>query len=144
LGRLEETLAQTGARLVVIDPIMAFWDRSVDVNSDAGVRRALQPLALAAEKFRCAILLVRHLNKDAGPRALYRGGASIAFVAACRLAWLVGPDPKMNERCVLALNKNNFGALSPSLTYALTADGPRVDWQGPAQWSADLGIFDSI
>jgi hypothetical protein len=137
IGRLEETLAQTGARLVVIDPIMAFWDRNVDVNSDAGVRRALQPLALAAEKYRCAILLVRHLNKDAGPRALYRGGASIAFVAACRLAWLVGPDPKMNERCVLAINKNNFGTLSPSLTYALTADGPRVDWQGTAQWSAD-------
>jgi RecA-family ATPase len=36
---------QTAARLVVIDPIMAFLDTSVAVGSDQNVRQALAPLA---------------------------------------------------------------------------------------------------
>jgi hypothetical protein len=135
--RLDEMLAQTGARFVVIDPIMAFWDRNVDTGSDAGVRRAMQPLALLAEKHRCAMVLIRHLNKRNSSNALYRGGASIAFIAACRLAWLAGAEPKMDERCVLAVSKNNFGPKSPSLSYQLPADGPRVEWRGSCEWTAD-------
>ena len=137
IGRLNEAVAQTGAKLLVIDPIMAFWDRKVDVNSDANARRALRPLAHLAERHRCVILLVRHLNKDDGPNALYRGGGSIAFVAACRLAWLVGRDPKMEERCVLAQTKNNYAPKQLSLTYTLPKDGPRVDWQGASILTAN-------
>ena len=116
---------------------MAFWDRTVDVNTDANARRALRPLANLAEKHRCVILLVRHLNKNDGPHALYRGGGSIAFVAASRLAWLVGRDPKMDERCILAQCKNNYALPQPSLAYTLPRDGPRVEWQGPTLWTAD-------
>jgi hypothetical protein len=137
VARLDEALEQTGARLLIIDPIMAFWDRSVDVNTDANTRRALRPLAELAEKHRCVILLVRHLNKDDGGHALYRGGGSIAFVAACRLAWLVGRDPKMEERCILAQCKNNYAPRQPSLAYTLPKDGPRVEWQGSTLWTAD-------
>src|SRR5439155_26318473 len=90
IGRVDQYVRETRARLVIIDPVMAFLDRTVMANSDANVRRALNPLAHLAEKYRCVILLVRHLNKDEGPNALYRGGGSIAFVAACRLAWLAG------------------------------------------------------
>jgi hypothetical protein len=137
IGRLDEALSQTGAKLLIIDPIMAFWDRTVDVNTDANARRALRPLAHLAEKHRCAVLLVRHLNKDNGPNALYRGGGSIAFIAACRLAWLVGRDPKMEERCILAQSKNNYAPKQASLAYCLPKDGPRVEWQGSTIWTAD-------
>jgi hypothetical protein len=137
IDRLDEALAQTGAKLLVIDPIMAFLDRNVDVNTDANARRALRPLAVLAEKHRCVILMVRHLNKTEGPRALYRGGASIAFVAACRLAWLAGRDPKMEGRFILAQPKNNYATQKPSLAYALPTDGPRVEWLSASLWNAD-------
>ena len=105
---LEQAIVETGAKLVVIDPIVAFLDRTVAMNSDASVRRGLNPLAQIAEKHGAAIVLVRHLNKKCGAPALYRGGSSIAFIAACRLAWLVGRDPRMEERLVLAQQKNNI------------------------------------
>ncbi len=135
--RIEEAIVETGAKLVIIDPIMAFLDRSVTPNSDASVRRILDPMAQLAERRRCVILLVRHLNKDDGSHALYRGGGSIGFTAACRLAWLAGRDPRMAERLVLAQQKNNCAPRSPSLAYLLPNDGPRIDWQGPIAWSAD-------
>ncbi len=137
IARLDQAVADTGAKLLVIDPIMAFLDRSVEVNSDARVRHALRPLAKLAEKHHCAVLLVRHLNKKVGPQALYRGGGSIAFVAACRLAWLAARDPKREDRYVLAQPKNNFAARQPSLAYTLPTDAARVAWAGSTAWLAD-------
>jgi hypothetical protein len=126
----EIALAGAAPRLVVIDPIVAFLDRSIPTSSDAAVRRALAPLARLAEKHRCAILLVRHLTKKANPAALYRGAGSIGFIAACRLAWLAAPDPKADDRFLLAQSKNNYAPLSTTLAYTLVSRLPTVGNQG--------------
>jgi hypothetical protein len=100
----------------------------------------LAPLAHLAEKHRCALLLQRHLNKQGGGRAVYRGLGSIAFVAACRFAMLVGRDPHQPGRCVLAQVRNSLAGPQPSLAYRLTAaDGalPEVDWLGVSPCAAD-------
>src|SRR5262249_16598634 len=65
-GILNQALARTGARLLVINPIMAFLGLGVHSNSDQSLRRALFPLLQLAGKYQCVILLVRHLNKRDG------------------------------------------------------------------------------
>src|SRR5262249_50270870 len=113
-ARLDDALAHSDARLAVIDPIMAFLDDSVLSASDQSVRRALAPLMYLAEKHRCALLLQRHLNKQGGGRALYRGLGSIAFAAASRFVMLVGRDPTDPGRCVLAQVRNSLAGPQPS------------------------------
>jgi hypothetical protein len=138
--RLDDALGRTDARLAVIDPILAFLDDRVLFASDQSVRRALAPLMNLADKHRCTLLMHRHLNKQGGGRALYRGLGSIAFVAACRFAMLVGRDPQVPTRCVLAQVRNSLAGPQPSLLYQLTAaDGslPTVDWLGASPLSAD-------
>jgi AAA domain len=140
IDRLDEGLRQSDARLAVIDPIMAFLDDSVLSGSDQSVRRALAPLIHLAEKHRCALLMHRHLNKQGGGRALYRGLGSIAFVAACRVALMVGRDPLVPGRCVLAQVRNSLARPQPSLAYQVTAaDGglPAVEWLGTSPVTAD-------
>jgi hypothetical protein len=140
IARLDEILAQTQARLVVIDPIKDFLDARINPNSDPHVRRVLMPLARLAERHRCVILLILHLNKVGGRSALYRASGSVAWVAACRSAWLVARDPDDRERCVLAQVKNNLAARQPSLVYAVQAPDtaqPAVTWLGPSPLSAD-------
>lgn len=66
LATLEEALQETRASLVVIDPLVAFLSPHIQTSSDVSVRQALLPLARLAEKHRCALLLVRHLNKNGG------------------------------------------------------------------------------
>lgn len=139
-GRLDEALARSDARLAVIDPIMAFLDNSVLSVSDQSVRRALAPLIALADKHRCTLLMQRHLNKQGGHRAVYRGLGSIAFVAACRFALLVGRDPRMPGRCVLAPVRSSLAKLPPSLAYQITAgdDGlPVLNWLGTSPCPAD-------
>ncbi len=137
---LDQALAATGARLVVIDPITAFLDPSIATGNDPCVRRALTPLACLAEKHACAVLLVRHLNKAGGFRSVYRGGGSIGIVGLCRAAWLVAQDPHVPHRRVLAQVKNNLAGPQPSLTYAVAvpggARGP-LTWLGTSPLTAD-------
>jgi hypothetical protein len=139
-GTLEEAVARTAARLVVIDPITAFLDPSVNVNSEASVRRALAPLKRLAEKYGCTVLLIRHLNKRGGSRAVYRGANSIAFVAVCRSGWLFAPDPREPAHSVMAQVKNNLGPPQPSLAYAVARQEgalPTLTWLGPCDLTAD-------
>ena len=138
-GALDAVLAETRARLVVIDPVTVFLDAGVNTHSDGGVRRALAPLAALARKHSCAVLMVRHLTKDGGHRALYRGLGSIGLVGSCRSAWLIAPDPRVPGRRVLAQEKNNLGPPQPSLAFAVADAGglPALSWLGPADWSAD-------
>jgi AAA domain len=138
--RLAAALAQTSARLLVIDPVMAFMDPQINTASDPAVRRALAPLAHLAQRHDCAVVLILHLNKAAHRQALYRGLGSIALVAACRSAWLVAPDPLAPSRSVLAQVKNNLAPTRTSLAFEIGATGPggpTIDWLGATDWSAD-------
>ena len=137
---LERALAETQARLVVLDPVTAVLDPGVNVMSEPSVRHALAALSGLLARYRCALLLIRHLNKKGGHRSLYRGGGSIAFVAACRCAWLIARDPLAAERCVLAQVKNNLAPPQPSLAFAIKAAAaapPQVVWAGPSPFTAD-------
>ena len=138
--RLHQALTQTGARLLVIDPIMAFLDQRILAGSDQSVRQALYPLARIAHAHACTVLLVRHLNKRGGSRSLYRGGGSIAFLGACRSGWLIARDPQAPAQCVLAQVKNNLARPQPSLAYHVQVreDGPPLlTWLGPHPATAD-------
>src|SRR5215217_7058387 len=75
LPKLGRAIERVGARLVVIDPIMAFLGENINSNSDKDVRSALKPLKQLAERTGAAIVIVRHLNKSPGGNVLYRGGS---------------------------------------------------------------------
>ncbi len=139
-GALEQIVAQTGARLVVIDPVMRFLGREVNPASDPDIRRALAPLGALARRHGCAVLLVRHLNKSEGRKAIYRGLGSIALAGACRSAWLVAEDPATPARRVLAQVKNNLGPPQPSLAFEVAqpeGQAPTLNWLGPVTATAE-------
>jgi putative DNA primase/helicase len=139
LRRLDAALRRTGARLAVLEPLMAFLDHRWLYN-DAGVRQVLGPLMQVAEKHQCALLLHRHLNKQGRGHALYRGLGSIAFMAACRYAMLVERDPDDGSRCVLAPVRHSLAPAQPSLVYRITgAEGalPTVSWLGRSAYTAN-------
>jgi hypothetical protein len=149
LPLLEEMLTQTQARLVVIDPIIAFLDPGLIDSSDQNVRRALSPLAHLATRRGCAVLMIRHLNKSGGGRSLYRGAGSIGFLGVCRSGWLIARNPEQPTQCVLAQVKNNLAPAQPSLAYTVTcreSEPPSLAWLGTTAWTADqlLGGFLSL
>jgi hypothetical protein len=130
---IESAIERVDARLVIIDPLMAFLSSDVNSHRDQDVRRALAPLARLAEKTGAAIVVVRHLNKATGGSAIDRGGGSIGIIGAARSGLLIAEHPEDETRRVMASVKNNLAAPAPSLIFSLasTENGAaRVAWSG--------------
>ena len=119
-------------RLLIIDPITAYLSETINSNNDPQVRRAMLPLKQLAEETGVAVLLVRHLNKDGGLRAMYRGGGSIAFSASARSVLVAERHPEQDGMYVLARVKMNLGPQIRPITYRLEPvaelDVPRIEW----------------
>lgn len=133
LDELEIAVRHISAKLVIIDPLMAFLGGEVKANNDQDIRRALARLASLAERTGAAVVVIRHLNKAPGSNPLYRGGGSIGIIGAARVGLLVAPDPDDDRRSILAINKCNLGAPAPALAYRLEEAGngtARLVWDG--------------
>lgn len=88
--RLEEAIVRTGARLLILDPIQAYLGGGMDMNRANEARDMTKKLGALAEKTKCAIILIGHMNKASGYKAAYRGMGSIDFFAVARSVLLVG------------------------------------------------------
>lgn len=120
---LEEGIETVGAKLVTIDPLMAYLPLEVNSNRDQDVRRTLVLLRDLAERTGTAIVVVRHLNKNLNAHALYRGGGSIGIIGAARAALLLAADPDNPDTGrVLAVAKSNLARIPPSLRLQLVQE----------------------
>ena len=109
--RIEAALIQTKARLLILDPIQAYLGGGIDINRANETREMTKKLSLLAEKYKCAIVLIGHMNKAAGNKAAYRGMGSIDFFAVARSVLLVGRiEGEPDKRAVVQI-KNNLAAL---------------------------------
>ena len=121
--RLEQAIVQTNARLLILDPIQAYLGGGMDMNRANEARDMTKKLGLLAEKHKCAIILIGHMNKAAGNKAAYRGMGSIDFFAVARSVLLVGRiEGQENTRAVVQI-KNNLAAFGHSKAFELTEEG---------------------
>lgn len=137
---LAQAVQRVDAGLVIIDPLMAHLDGSVNTHRDQDVRRALTPLSTFASDYQVAVLVVRHLNKSTEGSALYRGGGSIGIIGQARVAMLMGKDPNDDARRIIAPTKNNLCPFPSSLAFRLKGvegfDVARISWEGPVDLHA--------
>lgn len=134
-GRLEDALKQTGARLLILDPIQAYLGGGMDMNRANEARDMTKKLGALAEKYKCAIVLIGHMNKAAGNKAAYRGMGSIDFFAVARSVLLVGRvEGQPDIRAVVQI-KNNLAAFGHPKAFRLSEKG--FDWQGDYEITAD-------
>lgn len=139
LGMIEHLVRKEGVRLVIIDPLTAFLNK-VDSHNDQSVRRALHPISKMAESTGAAFVVIRHLNKASGGKAIYRGGGSIGIIGAARAGFLIAPDPddESGARRLMAVVKMNIATKPPTMAYRLV-DAPefgcaRVEWEGTSAY----------
>lgn len=133
--RLEEAIVKTGARLLILDPIQAYLGGGMDMNRANEARDMTKKLGALAEKTKCAIILIGHMNKAAGNKAAYRGMGSIDFFAVARSVLLVGRiEGEANARAVVQI-KNNLAAFGHAKAFELSESG--FQWLGDYEITVD-------
>lgn len=148
LKAIRQMIAQTGAKFVIIDPIVAFLGPKMDMNRANEVRHIMKGLAKIAKETNIAILVVRHNRKEAAGqtgKAIYAGMGSIDFTASVRSELAV--TTSKNDTHFLNHIKTNSGRKGQSLTYSITAldDGSGLfAWGDFAQWPPTSATSKSI
>ena len=133
--RLESAIKQTGVRVLILDPIQAYLGGTMDMNRANEARDMTKRLSLLAEKYKCAILLIGHMNKVGGNKAAYRGMGSIDFFAVARSVLLVGRIEGESDLRAVVQIKNNLAAFGHSKAFHLTETG--FEWIGDYEITAD-------
>ncbi|MBK35920.1 MAG: hypothetical protein CME26_10385 [Gemmatimonadetes bacterium] len=132
---LEARIAEMRARLVILDPIVAYMASSVDINRANEVRTVLAQLSDAAERTSSAIVIVRHLAKGNGSKAIYRGLGSVDFTAACRSELLAGHAAEDVTARALVHTKSNLGPKGEAQGYSI--ENGVFRWTGPSTLTAE-------
>lgn len=114
---LADRLRAVGARMLVVDPLVAHLPGAIDAHKDQHVRQALAPLGRLAERLGLAVVCVVHLNKGHDAAVIARVSGSVGFVAAARSVLLLGSDPDDREGStrVVLHGKSNLSPLAPAL-----------------------------
>lgn len=135
--RIEITIKETGARLMILDPIQSFMCQDGDMQSASRMRSTMGRLARIASKYRCAVVLVGHMNKGSGNKNLYRSLGSIDIVAIARSVLMVERDAAEPEVRHVYPIKSSLAPEGPSINFRFD-DTRGFMWAGTGEKVCDI------
>ena len=135
--RIERAITETGARLMILDPIQGYIGENIDINRANEIRTVLKKISVVAERTGCAIVLVGHLNKAKGSSSQYRGLGSIDFRAAARSVLLVGRLRKEPNVRIIVHDKSSLAPEGKSMAFNLGNEDGFFWLDGYSEISAD-------
>jgi len=158
-GKLEQYVLEAEARLLVLDPIVAYVDgQRTDTHKMSDVRHLLRLLSEMAERCNIAVLVVQHFKKGEAGNVLHQISGSAGFGDATRSALAAARDPRWDGAdadapFVLLHVKNNYGRKRPALRYHVegvtidvdggTIETSRVVWDGEDPTVTEDDVFGS-
>jgi hypothetical protein len=117
IRRMEQAFRDVTPALMLIDPLMAVIDGSIDTHKQAEVQQALEPLVKMCERIGMAVLAVIHVNKSNGTDPLNNIMGSKAFATLPRsVLYCLEEDEGQFMFCHV---KCNVGPKMPSIGYRL-------------------------
>lgn len=129
--RIEETIAQTNARLFILDPLQSYLTQDSDMQQMGRMRVILGKLAVIAAKYQCAIVLIGHMNKTSSAKNMYRGLGSIDINAIARSVLMIVRDQYTPQSRYMIQIKSSLAPEGDGV-------GFRLDKQVGFQWSNDI------
>lgn len=125
--RLEKCIAETGAKLLILDPIQAYLGAKIDMNKANEVRPIFARLGHVAEDNECSIVLIGHQGKNAMYTELQSLLGSTDQVAAARSVLTVIAHPNNNTLSIINHTKSSLAARGRSLTFSIDENG-KIVW----------------
>lgn len=134
--RLEEAVRQTNAKLIVLDPLQGYLGAEVDMHRANEIRPLMHRLSTLADKYKCAVVLIGHMNKSSVGKSNYRGLGSIDIHAAARSVVLCGRVKDEPEIRVLCQIKSSLAPERTPIAFRLSEE-KGFEWIGEYDITAD-------
>lgn len=128
-GRIESAIQETKACAFIVDPIQAFIPPDADMQSATRMRSILRKLANVAERNRCAVILIGHMNKGIGSKTLYRGLGSIDIAAIARSVLMISRDENNPDIRYMYPIKSSLAPEGAAISFSFKKGGG-LEWHG--------------
>jgi len=145
ISLIRDAIRKTKVDLLVIDPMQSVMGSGVDSHKANETRPLMDGLGRIAEEENICIIVVRHLAKASGGRAIHRGLGSIDITGAMRSVMQIGTAPDDPKNRALVHTKSNVGPLAPSLAFTIEGkdEKAKLIWKGVSSLTAaDLAAPD--
>lgn len=136
-SEIEEAIKQTGAVMVIFDPLQAFLGAKVDMFRANETRPQLAKLFEVCEREDCACAIVAHLAKGAADKSpVNRALGSVDIPAAMRSILHLIRNPDDPNECVMVQVKCSNAPKGRSIAYTI-GDRGGVHWEGYSDMTPD-------
>jgi len=136
-SRIETTIRQTNARLFILDPLQAYVSQHNDLFSAGRIRQQLQKLSIIAAKYKCAIVIIGHMNKASGEKNLYRGLGTIDIAAIARSVLMIARDKSDSSIRYMFPIKSSLAPEGPMIAFSLE-NNKGIHWLGKHDMDIDV------
>lgn len=119
---IDKIVKEKSIRLFVLDPIQAFIGDN-NISNINGLRNTLNKIADVADKYKCAVLLIGHMNKTSMNKDLYRSLGSIDIVALARSVLMLKKPADYSPYRIMYQIKNNLAALGKPIGFEFNNKG---------------------
>ena len=133
-ARIEKAIRETGAKLQILDPLSAYIG-DCQLNAANEVRPRFNYLINIAKATGTAIVIINHLNKMSGTKAIYRTPGSIDVVGAVRSALLIGRSKENDNERIMVQQKSNLAPTGSAIIFSIGENG--VSFIGETEMTAD-------
>lgn len=134
--RIEKAIQQTGAKLIILDPIQAYIGANVDMHRANEIRPVMSKLGRIAEEYGCAVVLIGHMNKATGQKSSYRGLGSIDITAVARSVLIVGKMRDSPSKRIMTQAKSSLAPVGKSLLFEINGNSA-LEWKGEVDITAE-------
>ena len=135
-NRIERVIRQTEARLFILDPLQAYLSQDSDMFSAGRMRQQLKRLADIAAKYKCAVVIIGHMNKASGEKNLYRGLDSIDIAAIARSVLMISRDKTAPSLRYMFPVKSSLAPEGKTVAFMFN-EKRGIKWLGPQKVDKD-------
>lgn len=132
--RIIQAIQEHDAKLLVFDPLSSYLGGDVSMNLANEVRLKFNEIIRVAQETHCAILIVSHMNKTQGAKAIYRTSGSVDVIGAARSGLVIATYPNDPSLRVMSVYKSNLAEKGKSILFSV---GESVEWIDQIDLSAD-------
>lgn len=136
LDTLRTDIIETGAVLVIFDPLQAYLGDKVDMNRANETRPVLENLRRLAKETECAILIIEHMNKNTNGDAINRGIGSMDITAVARSVLMIVRDTDDNSNLRYTFQIKTNSKQAPTAVWTITDSGI-FEWKGSTTLTLD-------
>lgn len=139
--RIEQAIADTDARCLILDPIQSFVSQDGDMNSASKMRSVMSSLSDIAQRYMCAVIIIGHMTKSTGGKQLYRGLGSIDIAAIARSILMITRDETHPEIRYMTPVKSSLAPEGGAIGFLLDKD-TGFNWLGKCKIKKEESTLD--